>query len=131
MIYTINVFKNVFSKKCIQESIQEWTKNSRMNCLSPFKFFKGCVRQILLGSFLNTLSQMTYNGTFATGENGLFFVMYSSLPFASRSLVSIDFSGNFYMLFPPLGNIILGNTNITFQEYLMSILKIGFWQLFC
>ena len=74
---------------------------------------------------------MTYNGTFATGENGLFFVMYSSLPFASRSLVSIDFSGNFYMLFPPLGNIILDNTNITFQEYLMSILKIGFWQLFC
>ena len=35
-----------------------------MVCLSrpyPFKFFKGCLQQILLGPFLNTVSHITLN----------------------------------------------------------------------
>ena len=29
--------------------------------ICPFKFFKGCLPQILHGQFLNTLSHLTYN----------------------------------------------------------------------
>ena len=46
------------------ESIQEWTSKTcgrQSSCLSrpyPSKFFKGCLPQILLGPFLNTLSHI-------------------------------------------------------------------------
>ena len=54
------------------QSIQEWTKEnlwkpafkksegvrSALSRLYPFKFFKGCLPQILLGLFLNTLFQL-------------------------------------------------------------------------
>ena len=54
------------------QSIQEWTKQnlwktafkkfegvwSALGRPHPFKFFKGCLSQILLGSFLNTLTQI-------------------------------------------------------------------------
>ena len=39
------------------------TENVKFVCSSrsyPFKFFKGCLRQILLGPFLNTLSQIYF-----------------------------------------------------------------------
>ena len=34
----------------------------------PFKFFKGCLPQILLGPFLNTLSHIFYNIYFLSTE---------------------------------------------------------------
>ena len=50
------------------QSIQEWTKNncgrqpyglwSALGRPYHFKFFKGCLPQILLGPFLNTLSHL-------------------------------------------------------------------------
>ena len=57
------------------QSIQEWTKlNLRETAFKkfegvwsalgrpyPFKLFKGCLPQILLGRFLNTLSHIIYN----------------------------------------------------------------------
>ena len=46
-----------------------------------FKFFKGCLPQILFGSFLNTLAQLTRLGATA---NGVFFsiqLLQPILPF--------------------------------------------------
>ena len=57
----------------MRQSIQEWTKQnlwkttfkkfegvwSACSKPYPFKFFKGCLPQILLGPFLNTLSHMS------------------------------------------------------------------------
>ena len=42
------VFKNGPSKICGRQPLK-----------NPFKFFKGCLPQILLGPFLNTLSQIS------------------------------------------------------------------------
>ena len=42
------VFKNGPSKTCLKQTI-------------PFKFFKGCPPQVLLGPFLNTLSHTGLN----------------------------------------------------------------------
>ena len=39
------------------QSIQEWTKPYH------FKFIKGCLPQILLGPFLNTLSHIIFQST--------------------------------------------------------------------
>ena len=48
-------------------SIQEWTKWNlwktafkKFEGMYPFKFFKDCLPQILLGQFLNTLSQIVF-----------------------------------------------------------------------
>ena len=52
------VFKNGPSKICGRQPLKIW---SEMVCLSrpyQFKFFKGC---LLLGAFLNTLTQMMIN----------------------------------------------------------------------
>ena len=51
------------------QSIQEWTKQNlwktvfkKFEVSRPyhFKFFKGCLLQILLGPFLNTLSHIVF-----------------------------------------------------------------------
>ena len=51
--------QSIYQVKLVDDSILEiW---GDMVCLSrsyPFKFFKGCLPQILLGLFLNTVSQM-------------------------------------------------------------------------
>ena len=54
------VFKNGSSKICGRQSLKnlKWQCLSDMVCLSRryhFTFFKGCLRQILLGPFLNNL----------------------------------------------------------------------------
>ena len=40
------------------QDIQEWTRENLRKAAFPhhFKFFKGCLPQILLGPFLNTLA---------------------------------------------------------------------------
>ena len=40
------------------QSIQEWTKQNLWN--TAFKFFKGCLPQILLGPLLNILSHIKF-----------------------------------------------------------------------
>ena len=51
----------------MKQSIQKWTKLGKICGRAPLKnlkrygllkFFKGCLPQILIGSFMNTLSQM-------------------------------------------------------------------------
>ena len=43
-----------------QSEIQEWTKSGPSKIFGPyhFKFFKGCLPQILLGQFLSNLPHM-------------------------------------------------------------------------
>ena len=55
------VFKNGSSKICVRQPLKIWRD---IVCLSRpyhFKFFKGCLPQILLGPFLNTLSLLVVN----------------------------------------------------------------------
>ena len=57
----LKVFKNGPSKICGSQPFKIWRD---MFCLSrpyTFKFFKGCLPQILLGPLLNTLSQMLHD----------------------------------------------------------------------
>ena len=53
-------------------------------------------------------------GTFIIWEKSLFLGMCSTVPFASRSLASVDFHEKFFLLFSPLGNafLVLQNTNV-------------------
>ena len=46
-----DLWKTVFKNLCK-------TAFNRLSIPFPFKFFKGCLPQILLGPLLNTLSQM-------------------------------------------------------------------------
>ena len=48
----ISIIWNIFDVDMVQ-SIQEWTKYNL--CKTALKFFKGCLPNILLDSFLNTL----------------------------------------------------------------------------
>ena len=48
----------------MEQSIQEWTNEQFKNGPRMDKFFKGCLPQILLGPFLNTLSHIT-NGPYS------------------------------------------------------------------
>ena len=41
----------------MEESIQEWTKKNLEKQVISLQIFKGCLPQILLGPFMNTLSQ--------------------------------------------------------------------------
>ena len=65
------IFKNTFSYRTLPVVASKWLTSvdlicnvkvaQRCYCLSrpyPFKFFKGCLPQILLGPLLNTLSQI-------------------------------------------------------------------------
>ena len=53
------VFKN-WPSKIMENNLQKtWSDMVCLNRPYPFKFFKGCLPQILLGPFLNTLSQMS------------------------------------------------------------------------
>ena len=60
----LNVVQHLFlnaNKNPNQTKPRQPLKTFKMVCLSrpyPFKFFKGCFPQILLGPFLNTLSHM-------------------------------------------------------------------------
>ena len=51
------VFKSGPSKICGRQPL----KKSVLGRPYPFKFFKGCLPQILLGPLLNTLSQLFHN----------------------------------------------------------------------
>ena len=54
----VKVSKNGPSKICGRQPLQNW---SDMVCLSRpyhFKFFKDCLSQVLLGTFLNTLAHI-------------------------------------------------------------------------
>ena len=86
-----------FSYVHMGQGIQEWTKQNLWKTAfkkleviwSGFKFFKGCLPQILLSRFLNTLTHIIYI-TVAT----LFCFILSSLLFFSIliSLISKSFS---------------------------------------
>ena len=43
------------------QGIQEWAKKNLWNLWQHFKFSKGCLPQILLGPFLNTLTYLFLN----------------------------------------------------------------------
>ena len=66
----------------MKQSIQKWTKLGKICGRAPLKnlkrygllkFFKGCLPQILIGSFMNTLSQdvpsSLFGGVFRTQSN--------------------------------------------------------------
>ena len=56
------VFKSGPSKICGRQPFKKFEKG--IVCLGrpyPFKFFKGCLPQILFGSLLSTLSYLFYN----------------------------------------------------------------------
>ena len=51
--------EGIFSSEVnLGQNIREWTKEDSLSRPCPFKFFKGCLPQILLGPFLNTLSHL-------------------------------------------------------------------------
>ena len=52
------VFKNGLSKVCGRQPLKIWSNIVLLARPYPFKFFKGYLPQILLGSFLNTLSHI-------------------------------------------------------------------------
>ena len=52
------VFKNGPSKICGKQPLKNL--NSALSRPYPFKFFKGCLPQILFGPFFNTLSHMSH-----------------------------------------------------------------------
>ena len=52
------VLMNEPSKICGRQPLEIWSVMVCLNRPYPFKFFKSCLPQILLGSFLNTLFQM-------------------------------------------------------------------------
>ena len=58
----LQIFHTRISKDYMIQRIQEWTKknfwNTPFNRPYHFNFFKGCIPQILLGPFWNTLSQI-------------------------------------------------------------------------
>ena len=47
--------------KAVNKCLKEMCKSNKQSRPYPLKFFKGCLPQILLGPFLNTLSQMFLN----------------------------------------------------------------------
>ena len=51
-------FKNGKSKICGRQPLKIWGDMVRWGRPEQFKFFKGCLSQILLGPFLNTLPQI-------------------------------------------------------------------------
>ena len=53
------VFKNGPSKTCGRQTLKNLWDMVCLNRPYPFKILKGCHPQILLGPFLNTLSQMS------------------------------------------------------------------------
>ena len=54
----VKVFKNGPSKICGRQSLKNLKWCDLLKQTNHFKFFKCCVPQILLGPFLNTLTQM-------------------------------------------------------------------------
>ena len=53
------VFKNRPSKLCGRQPLKNLKGYGKLKQTIPFKVFKGCFSQILLGSFLNTLLHMS------------------------------------------------------------------------
>ena len=58
-----------------------------MVCLSRpyhFKLFKGCLLQILLDSFLNTLAHISFNELYASFALTLYFYLENNLEYATN-----------------------------------------------
>ena len=65
-------FKNE-SQEHLSQGIQEWTKLWKIDFKKPyhrpyhFKFFKGCLPQVLLGPFLKSLTHLSWKTIFQSG----------------------------------------------------------------
>ena len=70
------VFKNGPSKICGRQSLKKVKRYGLLSRYIPFKIFKGCLPQMLLGPFLSTLSHISIDRNYPSRHRTLFQRLY-------------------------------------------------------